>query len=81
MADHPECHITSCHETGTVRLAGRCGNGHVLDALFCAPHAANHGRMLCEGELNCSRCYEAGDYPANLWPLTEIMPEQLASAS
>ena len=36
-----------------------------------------HGRLLAEGELNCTRCYEAGAFvpPFNLFPFTEIMPE------
>ena len=80
MTDHPDCHITSCHETGTVRLAGRCANGHVLDALFCPPHGAHHGRLLRKGELNCTRCYNAGEYPGNLFPLAEIMPEPAAAS-
>jgi hypothetical protein len=80
MTGHPECHITSCRETGTVRLAGRCASGHVMDDLFCAPDGANHGRLLCEGELNCTRCYDAGEYPSNLFPFTEIMPEPAVSA-
>jgi hypothetical protein len=71
MAAMTECHITSCHDTGTVRLMGRCISGHRLDALFCAPHGANHGRLLAEGELNCTECYEAG----NMCPWAEIIPE------
>lgn len=78
MTETAGCHITSCHETGTIRLAGRCANGHVMDDLFCAPHGANHGRLLCAGRLSCGQCFSMN--PDFIRPLTEIMPEPAVSA-